>query len=218
VIDDFRFYPVVVVGTGPSLSNEQCNQIMQRRRENCCRVIVVNNAYRYVRNADALYAADFNWWKEHDGLIANIDKKPGINALCPAIARFCPEPAAIRAYKTQMVRIDAGSRGIAPEGKGVRRGSGSGFQAVGLAILLGAKRIVLVGMDCKRGPKGEIHVHGEHKHPLRNDQPLNTWKEEFDSLEGDSAALGIDIANCTIDTAIHRIRRSTLERELFHHD
>lgn len=212
---DFRFFPVVIVASGASLTDEQCQMVVARRAANACRVIVVNDNYRKVPNADILYAADFKWWKSHCQDRA-IDGKPGITKVAPHMIRYSCEPAAVRPYNTHVLRLVPG-RGIAPAGpqREVRRGSGGGFQATGMAIAFGARKVVLIGMDCKRSKDGKAHWFGDHHPDINHMQPFPTWADEFDSLAGDAAALGIDIVNCTIDSAIRKLRRSTLERELW---
>lgn len=218
---DFKYFPVVVCASGPSFSQEQAALIRDRRAANACRVIVINNCYRMVPNADILYAADHRWWKCHIGPRA-VDGQPGIKEVCPDMTRYSPEARARQDFGAEIVHIQ-GSRGIAAEtdknGKPLNhivRGSGGGMQAVGLAIKLGARHVVLVGYDAKRGPRGESHFHGDHpKEHLPNPQPFEAWAEEYDSLAQPAIERGIRIAQCSLDTATKKLIRSTLERELY---
>ena len=218
---DFSYFPVVVCASGPSFSDEQAVLIRQRRAENACRVIVVNNCYRMVPNADILYAADHRWWKCHIGPRA-VDGAPGIKAVCPTMARYSPEARAMQDFGATIIHLQ-GQRGIAAthDKNGlpintIRRGSGGGFQAVGLAIKLGARHIVLVGFDAKRGKHGEAHFHGDHpREHLPNPQPFEAWAEEYDSLAVPAAERGVRIAQCSTDTATKLLIRSTLDKELF---
>ena len=207
----------MIVAAGPSLSDDQCAMLTERRAEDGCRVFVVNNAYRYVPTADLLYACDFSWWKFHHGVRAT-DGQPGVAAVCPRIEKYSCENAAMRPYGTSLARLVPG-RGILEPGKSVqreiRRGSGGGFQAAGLAIAYGATNIILVGMDCKKSRAGLSHRHGDHPLPLRNDQPFKTWADEFDSMAGPARQYGIRIVNCSLDSAIRAIPVSDLERELW---
>ena len=216
-MNDFRFYPVVIVGGGYSLTDQQCNFVANRRAANGCRVIVVNNAYRKVPNADILYAADFAWWKGHHGVRAH-DGLPGVAAVCPDIAKYSCEAACIRPYGTTIAKIVPG-RGIAPVGStDIQRGSGGGFQATGLALSFGARKVILIGMDCKPGPKGEKHWHPDHPAPCGQAQPFSTWSDEFTSLAGPAAQRGLDIVDCSLDSAIRMLRKSTIEKELVPHE
>lgn len=219
---DFKYFPVVICASGPSFSDEQAVLIRQRRAENACRVIVINNNYRMVPNADILYAADHKWWKCHYQMRA-VDGAPGIKAVAPNMARFSCEARVLQDFAPAHLIHVQGSRGIAAShdkhGKPLNhvvRGSGGGMQAVGLAIKLGAKHICLVGYDGKRGPRGESHWHGDHpKEHLPNPQPFLAWAEEYDSLAEPAAARGIRIVQCSRDHDTRKLITSTLERELY---
>lgn len=201
-----KYRPVVIVASGPSLSDEQCALIAERRQADACRVIVVNDNYKRIPNADMLFAADGPWWRVHHSQVAQI---------APKVERWSSEPSN-RQYGCQVWQSEGGS-GIAPrESNAFRRGSSSTFMAVGLSIKLGARHIILVGIDCKRGKDGRSHWFGDHdRKRLPNPQPFSLWRDEFDGLAAPAAEMGIDIVNCTIDTAVRKLRRSTLEAELF---
>lgn len=74
-------------------------------------------------------------------------------------------------------------------------GGNSGFQAINLAVQLGAKRIVLVGYDMRLD--GGIHWHGEHEKALNNPNlgHIIKWRKIIDEAAGDLAALGIEVVN-----------------------
>ena len=171
-------------------------------------MIVVNDNYLRVPNADVLFAADRPWWKLHD---------QAIRAKCPTIERWSCE-GTTRDFGTHIWPVESG-RGIATQAEGhIKRGSSSGFMSVGLAIKWGAKHIVLVGIDCQ-ATGGKSHWFGDHpKKLLPSPQPFVTWAQEFDSLAAPAAERGIRIANCTISTAVKLLPRSTLEAELYAHD
>lgn len=204
-IPDFRFRPVVIVCSGPSLSDEQCEYITRRRADDACRVIVVNDNYRRVRNADILFAADPPWWRLHARQVAEYAVQ---------MARWSCEPTC-REWGCNYWPAEAG-KGIADRStSAVKRGSSSGFMAVGLAIKFGARHIILVGADCKRDGSGRAHWFGDHpRERLPAPQPFELWREEFDSLAAPAADLGINLVNCSADTALRLIRRSTLQAEL----
>lgn len=156
--------------------------------------------------ADALFAADRPWWKLHDARIRQ---------LCPSIERWSCEPTT-RDFGTQ-VWLAAPGRGLYKEGDyQIQRGSSSGYMAAQLAMKWGSRHVVLVGMDCKKGKEGKNHWFGDHPAKLLpSQQPFITWADEWDSLAAPCAERGIDLVNCSLDTAIKLVRRSTLERELY---
>jgi hypothetical protein len=200
--------PVVIVGSGPSLSDAQCGLIQDRRAADACRVIVINDNYRRVPNADILFAGDQPWWRIYSADVAKV---------APNIERWSGE-GSCREFGCHVWPIGPG-RGIAPDSESqIRRGSSSGFMAVGLAVKFRARHIVLVGMDCKRSKDNKAHWFGDHPSKLPSPQPFDMWRDEFESLVAPAAERGINIVNCTIDTAIRNMRRSTLECELFPDD
>jgi hypothetical protein len=82
-------------------------------------------------------------------------------------------------------------------------------------LFCGARHVILVGMDCKRSKDGKAHWFGDHPKKLPNPQPFLQWAHEFAGLVDPCAARGIDIVNCTMDSDIREMRRSTLEVELY---
>jgi hypothetical protein len=205
---NWQHRPVVIVGSGPSLSDEQCATIAERRAADACRVIVTNDNYRRVPNADILFAGDHPWWRVWAADVAKV---------APKIERWSCEPKC-REYGAKVWPAVPG-RGIAERSENaIKRGSSSGFMAVGLALKFQARHIALVGMDCKRSKDSRAHWFGDHPKKLPSPQPFDLWRDEFDSLSQPAAKLGIRIVNCTIDSAIRLLPRSTLEVELFPED
>lgn len=200
---DDAYEAALVVGSGPSLIEHDVSAVADKILGGArILVIAVNDAYRMTREiTDLIYACDYAWWMYH----CQMHDRTGaaaIKAICPDALRYTGEPMACREFGCRLVHLRAG-RGIAPPGSGfVMRGYGSGFQAVGLAVMLGAKRIALLGMDCKRAEDGRSHFFGEHPKELPNPQPFEIWAEDFNSLAGPARELGIEIVNCTRDTAI----------------
>lgn len=66
----------------------------------------------------------------------------------------------------------------------------------------GVKRIALVGYDM-RVDKG-LHWHGPHAKGLNNPTPKNVerWRRVTDEAAPTLKALGIDVVNCTPDSAL----------------
>ena len=165
-------------------------------------MIVVNDAFRRVPNADALVAADLPWW--------NVNQYD-IDRICPTIEKWSID---------KRIKERGGFHYQAESGTGIstgdlpRRGSSSGFQAIGLAIKWGAKHICLIGFDAKRGADGRAHYFGDHPKRLSVPQPFELWQREYDSLAEPAEKAGIRIAQCSIDTATKLLPRSTLAAEL----
>jgi hypothetical protein len=78
---------------------------------------------------------------------------------------------------------------------GLRTGSNSGYQAINLAVHLGAARIILLGYDMKG-----THFFGKHRDG--SVPPFQACLRLFPTLVKPLAALGIPVINATRSTAL----------------
>lgn len=81
----------------------------------------------------------------------------------------------------------------------IHRGSNSGYQAVNLALLLGAKRIILVGFDMMKSG-GKSHFFGDHPEPMNAASPYPSFVAKFGTIRPED--YGIEIWNCSRRTAL----------------
>jgi hypothetical protein len=82
-----------------------------------------------------------------------------------------------------------------------------------LAFNWGARRLVLLGFDCKPGKRGH-HWFGDHKSPLSNENPYERWLEHFGRLAADLKKEGVEVVNCSRDTALQCFPRGDLDEVL----
>lgn len=95
----------------------------------------------------------------------------------------------------------------------IHYGGNSGYQAINLAYLLGAARIVLLGYDMgKTG--GKSHWHGDHPGDLNQQLPIHLWLSKFPTLADDLKREGVSVANATRETALDCFDRLSLEQAL----
>jgi len=87
----------------------------------------------------------------------------------------------------------------------------SGAGAIGLAVHMGAQRVILLGYDCQR-TGGQAHWHGNHPKGLGNAGSINTWPAQFQKLARDLR--NFNIVNCTRETALTCFPRVELEKAL----
>ena len=80
-----------------------------------------------------------------------------------------------------------------------------------VAAQTGAKRIILLGFDMtvKRG----VHWHGPHGEGLRNpkENSCHTWRRAFRDAAPVIERLGIEVINCSRETALTCFPREPLE-------
>jgi hypothetical protein len=92
----------------------------------------------------------------------------------------------------------------------------SGHQAIEVAVLLGAKRIILLGYDLQRLANGRAHWFGSHPSPLANTSP-NTYaafRKQFESLVEPARARGIQILNASTHSALNCFPKVSLAEAL----
>ena len=92
----------------------------------------------------------------------------------------------------------------------IHEGGNSGYQAMNLAFNAGAKRIVLLGFDMQRtGDKA--HWFGNHPGSMQVPSPYADWLKKFEPLAADLTAQGVEVFNCTRETALTCFKRVPLE-------
>jgi hypothetical protein len=184
----------VIVAGGPSLTAEQVNACRDRHDAHGSRVrmIVINDGYRLAPWADVLYFCDCKWW----GSFRHGEKLKAWQGL---IVRMDGGHYNFGDPRIKVMRNCETGPGLATQRDGLNTGRNSGYQAINLAVHLGAKRIVLLGYDMQaatdRG-RPKTHWFGDHPggtSPSVYDQFL-PW---FDTLVKPLAAKGIEIVNCT---------------------
>lgn len=176
---------VVCMASGPSLTPEDAEYV----RGKVDGVIVVNTTYKMAPWADALVASDYRWWNWHKGA----KDFPGLKYATSKHVKWSG---------VQILR-NTGATGLELDPSGLRHGHNSGYRALGLAYHFGAKTIMLLGYDCKRGtpdnPKLE-HWHGDHPVPSRSEYPF--FAKQFRTLVQPLKEQGVEVINCTPGSAL----------------
>lgn len=188
-----RIWPgetVVCIASGPSLTPADVDSVRGKAR-----TIVINSSYTLAPWADVLYACDGRWWDWHRGA-------PDFRGL-----KFALTKAAAQWGVT--VLKNTGTNGLEHHRQGLRNGRNGGYQAINLAYHFGARRIVLLGYDMQRGPKGQQHWHPDH--PTKIGPDYRRWVTLFASIVPPLAKAGVEIINCTRRTALECVPRAALE-------
>jgi hypothetical protein len=145
-----------------------------------------------------LYACDLKWWdKYHDNVAANANME-----------LWTQDEVAAEKYEISWVK------GVNQPGLGrdcIHFGGNSGYQAINLAYLWGASRIVLLGFDCKP-VDGKHHWFGQHPAGLTQIQPYDLWLKHFNQLAEELRAEGVQVINCSSDTALTCFERKPIEQ------
>lgn len=138
--------PAFVIGNGPSLKTLDMKLIEDYFS------IGVNRAF-YSLDPTILMWQDISLW--------NTEYQKLHNTQALKVSRDVSDPR--RVYYN--FHLKGGGYKFDPTTTHVLHGRGStGPLAVQLAVAMGCRPIILLGMDCKRGPKGESDFYGENKH------------------------------------------------------
>ncbi|MCI0665552.1 MAG: hypothetical protein L0220_31215, partial [Acidobacteria bacterium] len=111
---------VVCIASGPSLTREDCEKIERTQ----LLTVAVNNSWQIARFCQILYAGDDRWWTTYYDKI-DID-----------VEKWTCAVAASRKYDLYLHRAK-------------KTAYNSGLRALQLVIEHGAKRVILLGYDCR---------------------------------------------------------------------
>lgn len=158
--------------------------------EDCERVrhlatVVTNTTFRLCPWADALFAFDRKWWTAH---LAEVRSTfPG-----QSFTRLANPPKGVQ-------RID-----------GFQKYGNSGACAVALAILCGARKVVMIGYDCQL-TDGKTHHHGDHPPGFINCASLPRWPAQFQWVATYANRMRAEVVNASRESALTCFRRASLD-------
>lgn len=176
----------VCLASGPSLTPEDIAMVKEWRDADSSRyVIVVNTTFRAAPWADELYAMDRKWWNAH---------------LAEVKSTFTGK------LSTPLNGVHAAQHVTHDKGKN------SGYGALALAILRGAKRIILLGYDAQH-TDGKTHWHGDHPEGLGSAGSVARWPSDFERAQRQYAGR-VEIINASRQTALTCFQRMALEDAL----
>ncbi len=186
----------VILASGPSLCQEDVDACQGRAR-----VLAVKDAIRLAPTADGLYGCDASFWARHEGFPTFTGFKYSID---PRAGRW---PAVI-------VLRNTGESGLERDPSGLRTGRNSTYQAVNLAVHLGASRVLLLGLDMGHSPCGPKYFFGHRPSDQQVQSPWASMLLLWPTLVAPLLALGIAIVNCSRVTAVTCFPRQSLREAL----
>ena len=197
----------ICIATGPSITEEDIAYVksMKQQYPDDIKIVAVNDAWRLFYDSekqscqllDHLYAADDTWWNTYLEEINQCIDRDQIKLWIPVKKDFAKK------HNMNYIKLYHGKNGLCTEDMALYSGSHSGYQAINLSYHLGAKKIVLLGYDMKVKDTSHIHYFGNHPKGLRNSPNGYTkWVSHYNKLSVDANRCGLDIINCSRDTAI----------------
>lgn len=186
----------VVAAGGPSVSLSAVRKVGLMRATGACRVIAVNDAVYPFWFADHLHASDKRWWIAHGGV-------PGF-----AGAKTSMEHTP---FEDVSAMRNTGISGFDPDPTALRTGNNSGYQATHLAAHLGAKRIVLLGVDYTDDGARD-HWFGRHPPGMDFRSDTQEWRDLFHGLVEALRDRGIEVLNAGSHCTMKWLKRFDLDQ------
>lgn len=174
----------IVIASGPSAG------IVDVERARGWPCIAVNDGYRLNLDADALYAADARWWRHHHEAVDATFRGE----------RWTCDAGIARALNLKHIEFSR-QAGLSRTPGVVRIGGpigNSGAQAINLAYLWGARRLLLVGFDMAE----QGHFFGDHPKGLNVSTPWESVRAGMATMAAELAAEGVEVINVSPLTAI----------------
>lgn len=193
---------VCILASGPSLALEQVARVQQWAGYAQRKVIAINTTFRLAPWADMLYACDLRWWELYHA---------EARAACSG-EFWTLDVAAAKKYYLHLIQSER-KAGIGKRPGIIHQGSASGYQAINLAWMAGATKIVLLGFDAQVVNK-QVHWHGDHPSGIRANNPYQLWIQNFETLAADLAENGCEVLNATPGSALRGFKKVPLEEAL----
>lgn len=188
-----------VIASGPSLTQADCDLIASQTNWHC---IAINDTWQRAPKAEVLWACDGAWWRVHYQKVFKEYQGEKWTQDLRSAEQF-------GLYRVGSVNEPGlGRNGV------IHQGGNGGYQAINLAWLWGAKRILLIGLDCKPGEKGKAHWFGQHGKGLSKIQNYKHWTRVFPQLADDLKAEGVEVINLSRETALTCFPRMSLEEAI----
>jgi hypothetical protein len=177
---------VFVIGGGPSVAYQRPARLEGRK------VIVINSSYEVAPFAQYLFFGDNRWHEEHRN-------RPAFKAFLARGGNVVTVSGPSGApYLLKLLRVvpTSDANGLTTTCRGLSSQKTSFQGGINLAAMLGAKRIVLLGLDGRRSESGLSHHHSPHKWPTKPGDV--TWVRQRTQLQYIVKPLrdrGIDVFN-----------------------
>lgn len=220
---DYSKYIGVIIGTGPSINEEQIEYVKKARKEDKCRIITINNSYKLI-DPDIHFACNYQWWDYY------FKNDPRLSELKEKVDMWTWNEDTAKRYKINHVP-GRWKDGLSTDPNWIHFGHGSGYEGLGVAYHYKFHTILLLGYDMRfpknyNGPKkqagGNRHYFGEYPKTLQHWSVSPSSVDKNGVLIGlikmyetiNCRQLGVNIVNCTVGSALKVFPLSTLEKEL----
>lgn len=198
-----------MLASGPGLTEEVAEAVRRAHETRRFVAVVVNDAWRRAPWADVLYSSDSRWMRFYSGAEGFRGLKVSGH---PDSTKF---PAEWGFVTVQGEAAD--DRGFSWQFPTVHYGHNSGYSAVNLALIMGARRIVLCGFNMGPAEDGRTHFFAEARpRELPDNSPYREFRTAFERAAQDHelVARGIEIMNATPGTHLACFPVMTVEEAI----
>lgn len=189
---------VAIVATGPSITSDDIALLYSLN----LKIIAVSNSWELCPFADILYAADCAWWRDNN-YVSGFKGERWSQQQGPK-----EWPAEAERNNINIV-VSKNLPGISIDPTVIHTGFNSSFQALNIAVLQGAKQILLLGVDCAI-LNGKRHWFGDHPGKLNRPSPYDLFIKAFNSASPTLKNLGVDVINCSEQSALTCFKKANL--------
>jgi len=212
---DLTGQTAAILASGPSVTPDQCAAAIDAGWF----TIAINNTWQIAPKAHTLYACDWHWWRSSSApgpkdfrgqwVIGHMLKQGG--------RRFLMSDQKWREGRIRYAPVLVGRNEMIFDGDQIGSGSNSAFQAANLAVRWGARRIVLIGVDCHSPGRWWHPPHSHAEAPIVDDKTCRTWLRAWRAAAKQLSARGVEVVNCSPGSAVRDFPkvplRDLLERE-----
>jgi hypothetical protein len=192
---------VFIIGGGSSLSKYLPDKTILEGKD----IICTNNAYQLYPNAMILFFMDKVWFEKHDKTIKETFK--GIPITCDShLKKFFHDNGINYIF-------NRGPKNGLSENPDKLNGTNSGAMAINLAVLMGYKKIVLLGFDMNKDAK-TLHWHPPHFRPSNTDRYATHFLPGMNSIAPFQEKFDFKIYNINKESAITCFEFAELEKFL----
>lgn len=193
----------VLFATGPGLTEEVVDAVLEARKHKKLYLFGCNDAYQIVPCLDVHYACDANWWRIHYTKMEGYPVTYGL---------WTQEPQMSKSVYPNLRRIAGrGGKGLSTAQDGIIFGNNSGYQLINVALLFGIKRMILCGYNMSVIDK-KRHFFGDHPQGLNRSGNYTGFVGNFKTIKPND--YGIEIVNTTPQSALKMFPVMTLEEAL----
>lgn len=152
-----------------------------------------------------VYFADLRWWNWHNAR-AEFKAFSGHKVTIENTGMLVKDENVHMLHNYENEKLSENPNGI-------HTGSNGGYQALNIAYLAGAKRILLLGYDM-RYTGGKSHWHAGHPVKVPEQHYSGMYAKKFDTMLPQLKARGVEVINCSLGSTIRCFPFKSLEEAL----